>query len=46
MSRSPITTKDTLPPNHPGKILLEDLKDEQISINDLAKCDPRACKRE
>jgi addiction module HigA family antidote len=37
MSRSPITTKDTLPPNHPGKILLEDLKEEQISINGLAK---------
>jgi addiction module HigA family antidote len=37
MSKLPITTKDKLPPIHPGKILLEDLKDEQISINGLAK---------
>jgi addiction module HigA family antidote len=26
-----------LPPIHPGKILLEDLKDEEISINGLAR---------
>ena len=37
MSRSPITTTDKLPPIRPGKILMEDLKDEQISINGLAK---------
>jgi addiction module HigA family antidote len=38
MSKSPITTKSVkLPPIHPGKILLEDLKDEEISINRLAQ---------
>ena len=38
MSKSPITTKsEKLPPIHPGKILLEDLKDEEISINRLAQ---------
>ena len=38
MSKSPTTTKrGTLPPIHPGKILLEDLKDEGISINRLAQ---------
>ena len=37
MSKSPVTTKDKLRAIHPGKILLEDLKDEQISINGLAK---------
>ena len=39
MSKSPITTKDEtrLPPIHPGKILLEDMKDEEISINGLAQ---------
>jgi len=38
MSKSPITTKEKrLPPVHPGKILQEDLKDEHISINGLAK---------
>lgn len=35
MSKSRITTK--LPPIHPGAILLEDLKDEGISINGLAQ---------
>lgn len=35
MSKSRITTK--LPPIHPGAILLEDLKDEGISINGLAR---------
>ena len=38
MSKSPTTTKrGKLPPIHPGKILLEDLKDEEISINRLAQ---------
>jgi addiction module HigA family antidote len=37
MSQSPITTENRLPRIHPGRILLEDLKDEQISINGLAK---------
>jgi addiction module HigA family antidote len=38
MSKSPTTTKSVkLPPIHPGKILLEDLKDEEISINRLAQ---------
>ncbi len=35
MSKSRITTK--LSPIHPGSILLEDLKDEGISINGLAQ---------
>jgi addiction module HigA family antidote len=35
MSKSRTTTK--LPPIHPGAILLEDLKDEGISINGLAQ---------
>ena len=37
MSKSSITTERKLPPIHPGRILLEDLKDEQISINGLAQ---------
>jgi antitoxin HigA-1 len=38
MSKSSITTKATkLPPIHPGKILLEDMKDEEVSINALAQ---------
>lgn len=46
MSKSPTTTKRpsrakatqaSLPPIHPGRILLEDLKDEDISINRLAQ---------
>jgi addiction module HigA family antidote len=37
MSKSPIATEKKLPPVHPGRILLEDLKDEQISINGLAR---------
>ena len=39
MSKSPITTKgeQKLPPIHPGRILLEDMKDEEISINKLAQ---------
>jgi antitoxin HigA-1 len=39
MSKSPTTTKSgrRLPPIHPGKILLEDLRDEKISINGLAQ---------
>jgi len=39
MSKSPISTKGEkkLPPIHPGKILLEDMKDEGISINGLAQ---------
>ena len=39
MSKSPTTTKGgkKLPPIHPGRILLEDLKDEEISINALAR---------
>jgi antitoxin HigA-1 len=38
MSKSPTTTKSVkLAPIHPGKILLEDLKDEEISINGLAQ---------
>jgi len=36
MSKSPTTTK-RLAPVHPGAILLEDLKDEEISINALAQ---------
>lgn len=38
MSKSSTTTKTVkLPPIHPGKILLEDLKDEAVSINRLAQ---------
>jgi addiction module HigA family antidote len=37
MSKSPTTTDRKLPPIHPGKILLEDLRDEEISINGLAQ---------
>src|ERR1700736_3365200 len=37
MSKSPTTTEKKLPPIHPGKILLEDMQDEEISINGLAK---------
>ena len=37
MSKSPTTTEKKLPPVHPGRILLEDLKDEGISINGLAQ---------
>jgi antitoxin HigA-1 len=38
MSKSPTTIKRAmLPPIHPGKILLEDLRDEEISINFLAR---------
>jgi addiction module HigA family antidote len=38
MSKSSITTRQKkLLPIHPGKILLEDLKDEGISINGLAQ---------
>jgi plasmid maintenance system antidote protein VapI len=37
MSKSRIITEKKLPPIHPGRILLEDLKDEQISINGLAQ---------
>jgi addiction module HigA family antidote len=39
MLKSPITTNrsNELPPIHPGKILLEDMKDEEISINGLAQ---------
>jgi hypothetical protein len=44
MSKSPTTTKreKKLPPIHPGKILAEDMRDEEISINGLAPGDPRA----
>lgn len=38
MSKSPITTRGVkIPPIHPGRILLEDMKDEGISINNLAR---------
>ena len=38
MSKSQPTTKaEKLPPIHPGKILLEDMQDEGISINGLAQ---------
>jgi addiction module HigA family antidote len=39
MSKSPTTTngRKKRPPVHPGKILLEDMKDEEISINGLAQ---------
>jgi addiction module HigA family antidote len=39
MSKSRTTTKAELklPPIHPGRILLEDMKDEEISINGLAQ---------
>ncbi|MEP6715167.1 MAG: HigA family addiction module antitoxin [Terriglobia bacterium] len=38
MSKSSITTEsDKLPPIHPGKILLEDLRDDEVSINALAQ---------
>jgi addiction module HigA family antidote len=39
MSKS-LTTTDSgkkLPPIHPGKVLLEDLRDEEISFNGLAR---------
>ena len=38
MSKSRTITKaEKLPPIHPGKILLEDMQDEGISINGLAQ---------
>jgi addiction module HigA family antidote len=37
MSKSSTTTKKKLPPIHPGRILLEDLKDESISLNKLSQ---------
>jgi addiction module HigA family antidote len=42
MSKSSITTKTRqasvkLPPIHPGRILLEDMKDDGISINAIAQ---------
>jgi addiction module HigA family antidote len=38
MSKSSTTTKRAnLPPIHPGRILLEDMKDEEVSINALAQ---------
>ena len=39
MSKSPTSTngETKLPPVDPGKILLEDMKDEEISINGLAQ---------
>jgi addiction module HigA family antidote len=38
MSKLPITTDDErLPPIHPGTILLEDMADEEVSINGLAQ---------
>jgi addiction module HigA family antidote len=38
MSKSSATSKSTkLPPIHPGRILLEDMKDEEVSINALAQ---------
>ena len=39
MSKSPTTTKreKKLPPIHPGKILREDMRDEEIGINGLAR---------
>jgi addiction module HigA family antidote len=39
MSKSPTSVKGetNLPPIHPGKILLEDLQDEGVSINGLAQ---------
>ena len=37
MSKSPIITKNKLPPIHSGRILLEDMKDEKISINGFAR---------
>ena len=39
MSKSPTATKSgkKLPPIHPGKILLEDMKDEEISTNGLVR---------
>jgi addiction module HigA family antidote len=39
MSKSPTTTKGQtkLAPIHPGKILFEDMRDEEISINGLAQ---------
>ena len=38
MSKSRTITKAAkLPPIHPGKILLEDMQDEEISINGLAQ---------
>ena len=37
MSKSSNTTEKNLPPIHPGRILLEDMRDEEISINGLAQ---------
>jgi addiction module HigA family antidote len=38
MSKSPTTNKGAkLSPIHPGRILLEDMKDEEVSINALAR---------
>ena len=37
MSKSSITIEKKLQPIHPGRILAEDMRDEQISINALAQ---------
>ena len=37
MSKLRTTTEMKLPPIHPGKILREDMKDEDVSINGLAQ---------
>ena len=36
-SRTASTGENKLPPIHPGRILLEDMRDEEISINGLAQ---------
>jgi len=45
MSKSPTTTKsgkEVAPPNPPRQDLLEDIADEEISINGLAQASPGA----
>jgi len=37
MSKSSNTTEKKLPPIHPGRILAEEMRDDQISINGLAQ---------
>jgi antitoxin HigA-1 len=37
MGRERTTKRVKLPPIHPGRILLEDMKDEEVSINALAQ---------
>jgi hypothetical protein len=48
MSKSPTTTKGgkELPPIHPGKILFEDMQDEEINRFDLDSLDRAVIERD